>query len=106
MPEPTEEIVRRAIAHLEYAAPLIPQVSGFGTPNREHLDLQIQILEKRHSLFDMDDVAEEFGLDEDADREEYDAAQAAWDWLEGEFNTEDGDFPATWDTFLEEKWTP
>lgn len=106
MAEKSEEEIQRAIAHMERVAPLFPQKSAFGNDNRGVWDLQIKILKNHDKFMDFDEVVDMYDLDVDGDYDEYSAARDTWDWIEGDLDDEEGDLPATWDDYTDQKWVP
>jgi len=93
---PTQEQIDAAVAHLKEVAPQIPQRDAFSGDNRQKIDLAIRTLETGYSLIeDWDDEQ----IDDDYDL--YRTGEDAADWLNGEYEIEDGvDFPNTWDSLV------
>lgn len=96
---PTPAEILAAIAHFEEIAPQVPERSTFGDPVRERVYTQIRVLKGADKWLDFDDVIEALDLSEDDDRDDFDAARQAHDWLDGDYDEEDGGgpFEASWD---------
>jgi hypothetical protein len=93
---PTDAEIEAAVAHLKEVAPLIPQRNAFGDDNRAKIDLAIETLEAGYSL--VDEWSDE-QIDDDYDL--YTAGEDAGNWLNGQYEIEDGvDFPNSWDSLV------
>lgn len=85
----THEEKKEVIEALEAQKKILPEYSGFGTPNHKIADAQIQVISQ-----DMDDeeITKEWGEEYDEEGLPNDVAIGAmevYNWLEGELETED-----------------